>query len=167
MSTDHLPARNEFYRSPEFIASILVIIIFLFDFLPFYHLRAFLMEQRLSGIGTLEVFTEHLSFIYYLFYFVPIAAVYLAIRPFLKEGTATAYANVAKYLIFAGLTLFFVFKLIGFGKLEGGLGGLGLGFYVAWIASWFLPFEQKMLSLVQEGRQRAADVVQQNKGEQS
>lgn len=161
MSTEHLPARNEFYRSPEFIASVIVIIVFLFDWLPFFHLDAILVERKMSGLGTLEVFTEYLSFIYYFFYLIPIAAVYLVIRPFLKEGPATAYAWIGKYIVFGGFTLFFVFKLIGLGDLEGGLGGLGFGFYIAWVASWFLPFEQKMLELVQKGREKVEDATKQ------
>lgn len=159
MSTDNLPARNEFYKKPEFIASALVLVVFIFDFLPFFHFMV-----KLSGLSTLDLLTELSSNVYYIFYLVPVGALYLAIKPFLKEGPATAYAMIGKYVVFGGLTLFFVFKLLGVGEISGGLGGLGVGFYVAWIASWFLPFEEKMLELVQKGRQKAEDAVQQNKG---
>lgn len=155
MANGNLPAKNEFYKSTEFVASVIVLFIFLFDFVPFFNWHFFLIERHLSGLSTLEMFTEFVSFIYYLFYLVPIAAAYLAIRTFLREGPATAFALPARYIVFGGLTLFMVFRVIGLGEMDAGLSGLGFGFFVAWIASWFLPFEEQLIALMAKLRQRA------------
>lgn len=144
-----------FYKTPSFIAAALVLFIFIFD------LFSFMGGAKLggtSGLETLNWMRKFSSTIYVVFYIVPIGAAYLLIHPFLKTGQFDQYNGLAKWLVFGGLVGFLVFKLVGVGEfVKGGLGGIGIGFYIAFIASLFLPFETTMMARVKDARERIED----------
>jgi len=146
-----------FYKTPSFIASAVVLFVFIFDVFPFMTGGKLF---HLSGLESINWLRRLASGIYFLFYIIPIAAAYLVIHPFLKEGQFNQYNGLAKWLVFGGLVAFLVFKLAGVGTgVQGGLHGLGFGFYVAFIASLFLPFESTMMKRVREARDRIEEQV--------
>lgn len=146
-----------FYKTPSFIAAAVVLVVFVFDFLPFMSGGFGNFRFKLSGFDAVDMM-GNASGIYYLFYVIPLAALYLVIHPFLKEGQFNQYNGLAKWLVFGGLVAFFVFKLVGVGSgIQSGLKGIGFGFYVAVIASLFLPFETTMMLRVNQAREKIGD----------
>lgn len=148
-----------FYKTPSFIASAVVLFVFIFDVFPFFSGGSGLFHNKASGFDAIDIM-RHFSGIYFIFYVIPLAALYLLIHPFLKEGQFNQYNGIAKWLVFGGLVGFLVFKLVGIGNgVKGGLGGLGFGFYVAFIASLFLPFESTMMTRVRQAREKIEEQV--------
>ena len=148
-----------FYLHPSFIASAVILLIFLVKLLPFAYIKMFVVRGGLSGFQTINFLGDNASGIYYLIYLVPVAAIYLLAYSFIPDGPAKGYSNAAKWIIFGGLIGYLLLRLMNVGSIPGGFVTVGIGFYIALIASLFLPFETKMLDLVRKGTEKVQQKV--------
>lgn len=155
------PPVTPFYLHPSFIASAVILLIFLVKLLPFAYVQLFVVRGGFSGLQTINFLGDNASGIYYLFYLIPVAAIYLVAFSFIPDGPAKGYSNAAKWIVFGGLVGYLLLRLINVGGIAGGFVTIGIGYYIALLASLFLPFETKMLDLVRKGtekvQQKAAD----------